>query len=242
MRSLMGALLMLALAQSAVAADSAEDKIRAAIAQLDQRVNITSVEPAALEGLYEVLLSSGEVLYASEQGDYFLAGELYHIDPQAGFVNLTEQRLSKARAEALAQVKAEDRVIFAPKGEVKARIQVFTDVDCVYCRRLHNEVAELNALGIQVDYLAFPRGGAQSPAAATMETIWCAKGDERKALFTRAKQGEALDPVRCDSPVMAQFELGQKLGVTGTPAIVLEDGRLVPGYVPAQRMAQMLGL
>ncbi len=242
MRSSIAALFMLALTQGAAAADSAEERIRASISQLDQRVAISSVEKAALPGLYEVVLSSGEVLYADEKGDYFLAGQLYRIDPQQGLVNLTELRLAKARVAALAQVKPEDRIIFRPQGEVKGHIQVFTDVDCVYCRRLHNEVPELNRLGIQVDYLAFPRGGANSPAAAKMQTIWCAEGEQRKELLSKAKNGEALKPASCDNPVLEQFALGQKLGVTGTPAIVFDDGRLLPGYLPAARLAQMLGL
>jgi thiol:disulfide interchange protein DsbC len=225
-----------------VAADDVHARVAERIKQLDSRLNVESVADAPLKGLYEVVLDSGEVLYTDDSGEYVLAGQLYQIVAGQGFVNLTEQRMQQIRVDMLAKIPAEERVIFPADGEMKARLQVFTDVDCVYCRRLHQEVDELNGMGIQVEYLAFPRGGANSAAAGKMSAIWCAEGDERRELMSRAKSGEALSAADCDNPVLDQFRLGQRLGVTGTPALVLEDGRLLPGYVPAQRLATMLGL
>jgi len=116
-------------------------------------------------------------------------------------------------------------------------------VDCPYCRKLHDEVPKLNEMGIQVNYLAFPRNGQGTKTYNTMVSIWCAKGAEAKReAMTEAKQGMSLDKADCNSPVMSQLALGQAVGVTGTPAMVFEDGSLVPGYVPAARLSKMLGL
>lgn len=243
MRAFIAAMLMVCVAQGALAAEDASDKIAERIKGVDSRLTVESVTPTPMEGLFEVVLASGEVLYTDAEGEYVLSGELYQLVDGQGLVNLTEQRLQKVRVDALAKIAPEQRVIFPAKGERKGHIQVFTDVDCVYCRRLHSEVGELNELGIQVDYLAFPRGGERSAAAAKMTAIWCAEpGEARRDLMTRAKAGENLEPVACDNPVLDQFHLGQQLGVTGTPALILDDGRLLPGYLPAERLKQILDI
>lgn len=242
MRVTAAALATMVMAQGAWAADAAEERIAERIRQLDSRLVVETVADSPLTGLYEVVLQSGEVLYSDAAGEYVLSGQLFHIVDGGTVVNLSEQRLQAKRVDMLAQVPDEDRVIFPAEGETRARIQVFTDVDCVYCRRLHQEVKTLNAMGIQVDYLAFPRGGARSAAAGKMSAIWCAQGEARRELMSRAKEGENLQPVDCDNPVLDEFRLGQQLGVTGTPALVLDDGRLIPGYMPAPQLASLLGL
>ena len=243
MRSLtLTSALMLAMTSSAWAADTAEDNIKQQLSRVDSRFEVSSIEPAPMKGLYEVTLSSGEVLYADAKGEYILAGQLYQIDADKGLVNLTEAKRAQARAVAMQALSEEDMVVYRPDGAVQATVHVFTDVDCPYCRKLHEEVPALNEMGVQVNYLAFPRGGMGSRAYTTMTSIWCGDAEERRERMDEAKSGGRVDEEQCDSPVMEQFALGQKLGVTGTPALVLEDGRLLPGYVPAERLKQVLGL
>ena len=195
--------------------------------------------PSPMHGLFEVQVKGGPLLYVSGDGTHFIAGELFEVQ-ESGFVNLAEQALLKPRAELIAAVRPEDMIIFAPQNP-KATITVFTDVDCGYCRKLHNEIAELNDLGIAVRYLAFPRAGLGSPSFRKIASAWCAK-DPRAAL-TSLKNGEEIPENVCaDNPVAAQMLLGEKVGVNGTPALVLEDGTLVPGYRPAKELAKLLGI
>lgn len=210
--------------------------------QVDTRIEVQSVKDAPMEGMFEVTLSTGDVLYSNAQGEYFLIGQLYRFSKDQGFVNLTEQQRKTSRRELMAQVADEDTVVFAPKGEVKATIDVFTDVDCPYCRKLHQEVPKLNEMGVKVRYLAFPRKGEGSPTFNQMVSIWCAEGEARQSALTDVKAGAKLPAATCDNPVQAQYHLGQDVGVTGTPATVLEDGTLVPGYMPAANMAKILGI
>lgn len=234
--------LMLVLTGSVWAADEAAEKIRQQLNLVDSRLQVQSVQPAPMAGLYEVVLSSGETLYADGEGTHLLAGQLYRVDADQGLVNLTEQKRNEARRLAMAGVDEADMVVYRPAGEVKATVNVFTDVDCPYCRKLHDEVPALNRMGIQVNYLAFPRGGPQSKTFARMESIWCGDAEERRERMDDVKGGDSIKQESCDNPVPAQYELGQKVGVTGTPALVLEDGSLLPGYVPAARLQQILGL
>lgn len=220
----------------------AKDLIRDQLHKADPRIPIKSIEAAPLAGMYEVLLESGELLYAHEQGEYFLVGHLFRIEDQ-GLVNVTEQSQNQMRVDALSEVAAEHMVTYPAKGEKKTTLRIFTDVDCPYCRQLHDEVEALNDMGIEVSYLAFPRGGPNTATYRTMVTIWCGEtAEERTALMDRVKSGGTIENKTCENPVVEQLMLGQKLGVSGTPAMVMEDGTLIPGYMPAARIAQMLGL
>ena len=230
----------LLLAGSIVMADDAKDVIIKQLQKIDQNIPVVSVKSAQLSGMYEVELGSGEVVYSDAKGEYFLIGQLYQLSDDKGFVNLTEDKLNAQRSMQLKTIPDSEKVIFKAEGDEKASVYVFTDVDCPYCRKLHSEVPKLQAMGISVEYLAFPRQGPDSPTFKKMTNIWCAE-DKVKAM-TLSKQGKSLAENECSNPVLAQYALGQKVGVTGTPAIVTADGKLIPGYMPAERLAAMLGI
>lgn len=205
-----------------------------------QPMPVESVKETPMAGIFQVRLETGEAFYSDANGAFFLVGDLYE-NTERGLVNLTEQSRNAERAERLAGVPESERVIFRGTGETRAEVVVFTDTTCPYCRQLHDEVPRLNELGIEVHYLAFPRTGMNAQGARTLEQIWCA--DNPTEAMNAAKRQEALtNGTDCDNPVEAQYHLGLALGVQGTPAIILPDGRLVPGYVPAERLADMLGL
>lgn len=240
-KRLAGALLLggMIMGTGARAEDGQVEAILKALSTARPDLEYGQPRPSPLPGLYEVQVKGGPVLYVDADGSHFIAGDLFAVQP-SGFVNLAEQGRQKERAELIAAVKPEDMIIFAPENP-KATVTVFTDVDCGYCRKLHSEIGELNDLGIAVHYLAFPRAGLGSPSFRKIATAWCAK--DRKDALTRLKNGEELPENVCaDNPVAAQLLLGEKVGVSGTPALVLEDGTMVPGYRPARELAKLLGI
>ena len=132
-------------------------------------------------------------------------------------------------------------VIFPAKGERRAVVNIFTDVDCGYCRKLHNEIDQYAELGIEVRYLAYPREGLESDTASTMRSVWCSS--DPSTAMTRAKNSQRIAQRECPTdPVDEQFALGQRLGVSGTPSIITDSGEMFPGYIPAPQLAQRLGL
>jgi len=205
-----------------------------------QAMPVERVSDTPLEGIYKVTLESGEMFYSNAEGSHFLVGDLYE-NGQGGLVNLTEQGRNAERSERIAEVPDSERVIFRGEATPRATLVIFTDTTCPYCRQLHEEVPRLNERGIAVHYLAFPRSGLSSPGGRELQQVWCA--DNPAEAMSAAKREEALSgSADCDNPVEEQYHLGMELGVQGTPAIVLPDGRLVPGYLPAERLAAMLGL
>ena len=202
-------------------------------------IPIERVAPSPLPGIYLLELAGGTVFYGTADGRYLFAGDLYELQ-EDDLVNLAERDRMQKRHELMAAVNRKDMVIFPAKGTAKAAIAVFTDVDCGYCRKLHQEVPRLNELGVEVRYLAYPRAGVGSASYQKIVSAWCAT--DPNAAITALKAGAEIPSATCKNPVADQFELGHQVGVTGTPAIVLEDGSLLPGYMPADELASRLGI
>ena len=211
----------------------------ARLKELRPDIPIEAVSASPLPGIYELKLAGGTVFYGTEDGKYLFAGDLYELG-ETDLVNLADIARSSDRRDLMATVALDDMVVFPADGKTNAVISVFTDVDCGYCRKLHQEVPALNELGIEVRYLAYPRADVGSPSYAKIVSAWCA--DDPNGAITELKAGNEIPEKSCDNPVAAQFELGQEVGVTGTPAIVLEDGRLLPGYAAAADLAATIGL
>lgn len=223
-----------------VDANSVEGRIIEKLSAARKDLTYSDFKPSPVKGVYQGLVNGEGVIYVTEDGEYFFPGDMIHVTAD-GFVNVTENQKNGLRKTLMADVSRDDMIVFSPKGEVKASVAVFTDVDCGYCQKLHQEVPKLNELGIEVKYLAYPRAGIGSPSYKKVVSAWCA--DDKQDALTKLKLREAIPELLCESsPVAKQFELGRKAGVTGTPALVLEDGTLVPGYMPADQLASRLGL
>lgn len=221
---------------SAMAADGGSDAtIRAAILKVLPNAKIDEVTPSPVNGISEVVLDSSTLFYATNDGKYVFEGaSLIDLNTR---MDLSTERMKGIHLDLLSKVDEKKMIIF-PAAEQHHVITVFTDIDCGYCRKLHKQIKEYNNRGITVHYLSFPRTGPDTPSFYKAEAVWCSK--DRKDALTRAKNGEELPPGKCDNPVREELELGAQLGVNGTPAIFLEDGELIPGYVPPDKLAAEL--
>lgn len=219
---------------------SQRDAITSGIESVRPDLELKIIGPAPVAGLYEVQVVNGPVLYVSADGEHFFDGSLFRVD-KGSFVDVAAVRLNAERAVRLAAIDPSSMIIYRPTGPSRAVITVFTDIDCGYCRKLHRELDELLSYGIEVRYLAYPRAGVGSESFRKIATAWCA--EDPNAALTALKAGEKLPTNVCsDNPVAAHYAMGGLMGVNGTPAIVMEDGSMVPGYQPAASFAAMLGL
>lgn len=210
-----------------------EKRLASAIKSLWPGLEITAISRSPANGLYEVVVGTN-VFYMTADGRYALHGDLMDLQKRR---NLSDERRAEVRVNALNAIDVENVIEFAPE-QVKHTLYVFTDVDCTYCRRLHKEIDVLNEAGIAVRYLAFPRAGLGSPSYETTVSVWCA--DDRQQALTDAKSGKRIKAANCKNPVAEQFSLGNQLGVRGTPAIFLENGQEIGGYVPAAKLVEYL--
>jgi thiol:disulfide interchange protein DsbC len=222
-------------ATPAAAAENSKDPRAALLKKLPAGAKIEDLRPAPIPGMYEFAEGS-EISYVTADGKYFIDGSLYDMDTRQ---NLTEIRKGQIRVALLAAVPESQMIIFSPKAP-QYTITVFTDVDCGYCRKLHSEISEFNRLGVRVRYLAFPRSGPNTDSWTKARVVWCSSN--RNDALTRAKLGGALDlsKVCPNDPVRREYELGQSLGVRGTPAIMTETGDYISGYVPPAELVRYL--
>lgn len=235
LRSLALAAASLALTSGAATAGP-EQTIRKALEKAVPGIEISSVQPAPISGLYEVMVGS-ELMYVTSDGRYFVNGHIVDLKTRE---DLTEPRLAESRKMLIDKISEDQMVIFSPP-QPKHTITVFTDIDCGYCRKLHSQIDKYEAEGIRVRYLFFPRAGKGSPAYTEAIAVWCAGDAEaRRAALTDAKAGKKIEAKTCANPVDAHMELGNQIGVRGTPTIVTEKGDLIPGYVDPKRLAAEL--
>jgi thiol:disulfide interchange protein DsbC len=220
---------------TATAAAKNQDPRVALAAKIPGGAKPEELHASPIPGVYE-LARGTEIAYVSQDGKYAIAGDLFEL---ATDKNLTENTRRAERVKLLASVPESQMVVFSPKNP-KYTISVFTDVDCTYCRKLHSQIAEYNRLGIKVRYLSFPRTGPDTESWYKAEAVWCSAN--RGAALTRAKLGEEISkPKTCTkTPVAREYQLGEDVGVRGTPAIVLENGEMLPGYLPPAQLAAHL--
>lgn len=209
-------------------------KVQAKVSGMFPEIQGEHVFAGPLDGWYTIR-KGAVVAYISADGRYLMQGDIIDLDSQ---VNLTETSRNDARRELMASYPEDNMIVFTPK-EKRYSVSVFTDIDCSFCRRLHAQMEEYLAEGIEVRYFLYPRNGPASPSWAKAEQVWCA--DDRNAALTLAKQDKDFETHSCSSsPITAHYALGQDVGLTGTPALVFENGRLVSGYLPPAKLAEAL--
>lgn len=217
-----------------MAAGTPEARVRDVLTKLNPRVAIDRIGPAPFPGFREVV-ANGQVVYVSNDGKFMLQGGLLDIENRK---DLSEEAMAKVRAEVLKALPVSDRIVFAPTGKPKHTVVVLTDIECGYCRKFHNEIAEYTKRGIEVEYMAFPRAGIGSPDFNKMVAVWCA--DDRRKAMTDAKNDRAVAAKNCTNPVTMQHAAGIRMGLTGTPMILTLDGVQLGGYLPPEALQQRL--
>ncbi len=196
-------------------------------------VNPQNIFHSPIPGLYEVS-SPPRFFYVSADGRYVLDGDIIEKRTKR---NISQGPRNMSVAAAIKAIGEDTMIIFGDKS-LKHTVTVFTDIDCVYCRKLHNEIKKYNDLGIRIRYMAYPRAGLDSSSFKKLEDVWCSK--DRKKAMTLAKSGKPVKSIKCKNPVAAHLSLVYMMGISGTPALVLENGQIVPGYIPAARLSAAL--
>jgi thiol:disulfide interchange protein DsbC len=228
------AVVTLALPAAATADDAELEQVRKTVGEMFDMIGPDDVKASPVPGWYTIQKGS-IVAYISGDGRYLLQGDLIDLDQQ---VNLTEVARNDTRRALMASVTDDDTIVFEPE-KAQYTVTVFTDIECTYCRRLHAQIDEYMANGIRVRYLLYPRNGPASRAWTTSEDVWCSP--DRGNALTMAKLDRDFPSTTCDTPVVSQhYAIGREVGLSGTPAIVLEDGTLIGGYLPPDQLKARL--
>ncbi|MDX1347353.1 MAG: DsbC family protein [Thiomicrorhabdus chilensis] len=215
---------------------TADDKqvIQAQLNKIIPNAPQAQIEPSVVSGLYEVSVGP-MVIYMTADGQYVFNGSLINLETRE---NLTDTAKSEARKQAMSKVSIDSMIVYPAKGDEKHHITVFTDIDCPYCHKMHKEIPALNEAGITVRYLSYPRAGMGSPSYKKAVSVWCS--DKPEEQMNLAMKGQAIEPKSCKNPVAEHMQQAQVFGVNGTPNIILDNGAMLPGYVPAKEVIKIL--
>lgn len=203
------------------------------LAEMIPKRQADSIQAAPIAGLYEAVYGT-DIFYISADGKNLIQGDLYDLDTKT---NLTEHKRARGRLKVINAIDPATMIIFKP-ARTRYVVDVFTDLDCAYCRKLHSEIDSYLAEGIEIRYLAYPRSGYRTRSYFKAVSAWCAT--DRKAALTRAKAGQTIESRTCKNPVDEHMAAADELGITGTPTLIMPDGSIVPGYVPAKQLARIL--
>ena len=204
---------------------------------LPEEIDLLSIQKTDMQGFFEVNFEGIEPLYVSSDGNYLVSGDIYLITKE-GLVNKSEARRDYQRKTLINNLDKKELITFEPE-ELIHNVFVFTDVDCGYCRQFHNQIDAYLELGIRVNYLAYPRAGVGSESFRKISSAWC--DDDPNYSLTLLKQGKDIEIKLCaDNPVEKHFKLGNALGVQGTPSIITDEGKMIPGYLPPQDLLNIL--
>jgi len=221
-----GALLLTSLSASADTIEKLQESLPG--------ITKDQISASPVKGVYQLDLND-KFAYVTEDGNYLFTGEL--VDLEAG-VNISQLQLGKKRVSKIAAIPDESFIVF-PAKEKKYSVTVFTDIDCSWCRRFHEEIEDYNSKGIEVRYLLRPRSGPQAKSWQKADTVFCSKNQQRN--LTKAKQGQEVSAKKCDkTPTMSNVALAQELGFMGTPVVLTEGGQYVGGYVAPAELLQKL--
>lgn len=234
--ALTGALLF-SMASGAADSDKKDpniEKVRTELSKMIPAANTAEIISTEAEGVYRLGMQ-GNYAFAYVSGEMVLIGDLYNTTTRENLGDIAQSEYLKT-----ALVDYEDKMIVYGPKDAKRHITVFTDIDCGYCRKLHQEVPALTEAGVQVRYLAFPRAGVGSESYNKYVSVWC--NDDPQQALTDAKAGKSVASASCENPITDTYNLGRQTGVSGTPTIIFDDGRKAPGYLPSDELLNRMGI
>lgn len=221
---------------TAEAADmTPEQQLRESMARLAPDMEITAIAESVMPGVYEVT-SGAQIFYLTPNGKYMLEGSIIDLEQR---VDISEQRRGSLQMSLINSIPEDQMVVFNNEaGNADRSITVFTDSDCGYCQKLHQEIDAITDANIRVRYLMFPRAGIDSASSRELESVWCS--DDQQGAMTIAKTGGQVPEASCENPIQSHVDLARQVGLRGTPLIYLDNGTKIPGYQPAAELVKMI--
>ena len=199
---------------------------------LPEGVSVKEITYSKERDIFIVDIGDIQPIYVLPNTEYIILGDIFSLKGESP-ESETEKDKGRFRLKILSEIDQDSFIRFKSNNE-KSVLTVFTDVECTYCRKFHSEINEYLENGISINYLAFPRTGIDSSSYEKMVAAWCSS--EKKESITNLKNDIDIGMYECENPVESHFEIGRRIGVTGTPAIITQSGLLLPGYIPAKEL------
>ncbi len=205
-----------------------KEEAAALIKDIIPNAKILNIKMTPLKSLWEIDIESGNkkgVLYLDVTKKYLISGQIVDIK---GKRNLTQESSEVMNKIDPSKIPLGDAIVIGDKN-AKKRVIVFTDPDCPFCAKLHPELKKIVSERKDVVFFVkmFPLP-IHKEAAEKSKAIACEKS---LAMLDAAFEKKPISKPKCKtSAVDDNIALGKKLGITGTPTLVMPDGRVISGF------------
>lgn len=231
LRALAAVLLMMMAGLATQSALASEAAIRQAFQSKIPEVTVESVGKTPMPGLYEVV-ANGHIFYVDEKVNFVIRGTLFDARTTPAMRNVTQARNAELNSQVL--VKSTDNAIKRVRGNGKRVVYTFEDPNCGYCRQQQKELLKLN----DVTIYTFLWPILSPDSVEKSKAVWCSK-DRAKAWDDLMSRGVApQNDANCDTPISKNIELARRFGAQGTPAVFIADGRMLGGFVTADKIEE----
>ncbi len=224
--------LLLAALTAATAPDDRQQSLLAVAKTLLPQPSSESIEirPSAIPDIFEISQGT-QVFYLTADGSHLLAGPLYDVQSKQ---DLTAQRQALARSELLARAELDTKIMFPAATATPKRVTVVTNIDCTFCRRLHSQLEDYLAAGIELQYVLLPNGSPQSYQRTA--ALLCASDPGQAVSQALLGQPVTATDASCQHGLDQHIALAGKLGAGSTPNLILPSGELIAGYQSPQQL------
>jgi len=214
-------------------AQADEASVRKLLGERLPELPVQQVKKAPASGWYEVF-SGDKLFYVDEKADFVFVGSI--IDARSKR-NLTEERIRDLMRVKFDALPFNDAIKIV-KGDGSRKVAVFEDPDCPFCKQVEANLAQLNNYTLYV--FLYPIEQLHADAVNKSKKVWCAKDRAKAWLDLMLKNQVPQNKGDCANPVARNIELAGQLRIGGTPAVIFEDGRLVPGAIPKEQIEKYL--
>lgn len=214
------------------------EKLNEVASQIQEEFDIEVLDVSKSKTIFNkttyTLYLNGAIAYTDEQFKQLYIGNV--LDLNNKFLNLSEEALNEYRKVAIKQLD-QYRISYTSPNN-KNNIYIFTDVNCPYCKEVHESIAEYLKQGINVHYLPLPLSEADTLNYANMKQVWCEK-DKNKAFNLAIENKLSIQP-NCDFNLEKIAKFASTIGVNVTPTFVLDSGSLFEGVIAAEEIVDLL--
>ena len=200
---------------------------------------VNHVDFAEVPGMWQVdIEKDGKKIpiFIDFSKQYLLSGNVIRLDQVANSKPPKSPEMAKVDVSKIPLADA----LLLGNPSAKTKVIVFTDPECPYCKKLHEELKEVVHRDDDIAFLIklFPLK-MHPNAYSISKSIVCNNSLEYLEL---SFAGKPVPEPNCEIPVVDQtIALAKELGIRSTPTLVLPNGLVVPGYKKADALLAMIG-
>jgi thiol:disulfide interchange protein DsbC len=202
---------------------------------------VLSITESPIQEFCEIVFENmgrTEIFYLDRDKKYFIYGSLVEISSMSNKTQERFRRIRDSKRIDIAKIPMNDVLILGEIGASKKAV-VFTDPDCPFCGQLHQTMKQIVAkrkdIAFYIKFLPLPM---HKDAYWKAKSIVCNKS--LKMLEDNFEKKEIPRTECATEEVNNSAKLAATFGISGTPSLILPDGRIREGAMPEAELLNLI--